>query len=1033
MIEKVINRKNKLMNFEPQRIVAAIKAASESCGADVGSNTIDEIISDITSKYDGNIVSVENIQDSIVDALINRRLNAVTKKYMEYKTQRSIGRNIDKLYKESFVVSINEQDIKKDAAWIVSLVMFIMKHDNIDAKVEKERVLKISSSTIESLMMFSKETQSISSEIICNRIISAVSLYGSETDVVFANKAGNFAIKDIDTVFHKMAIEIIQKKHRCLDVLTFSKFGGQKITIKKSIFLSRIDEIIKTSHEDISYLKDRIIGLYKENMNLDQFYQSATSLLISCADRSPEMTTEIARLLLDVPRLYAGKNYGETGQLSACDFENFIKKGVAAGRVHEKMLDFDIKDLGEYIEHKRDGILNYIGAKVLVDRYLIRDREEIIETVQMMFMRVAMGISIKEKDQQAMAKKSYDILSQGRYMSGTPTLFNSGTRCSQMSSCYLSTTSDSLDGIMRSLSDNAMLSKWAGGLGIDWTEVRAADSIVKGTGGKSKGVIPFLKIMNSICSAVNQGGKRRGSGAAYLEVWHKDIYAFMDLRKNTGDERLRTPDINLASWIPDLFMKRVIEKGKWTLLCPSDAPGLHNAYGKEFEEMYEKYETDVVEGKISGRVVEAESLYKTLLSSLYETGYPWIVFKDPANICYMAKNKGVVKSSNLCTEIFEHSVANEGSSQEDSEIAVCTLGSVNIYNHINEKGTDIDWDKLKETVAQGVRMLDCCIDNNYYPVEGASISTNKYRFIGLGQAGLHDCLIRMKIPFESEEMIEFTGKLTEFISYHAISTSVKLAEEKGSYPEFAGSEWSKGKVPIDMFNELAKQRGKYFKGDTSHRLDWNFLRNKVKKGMRNSLTCAIAPTATISLIMGVSDSIMPLFGTMFSKSNMSGSFVYISDASFKLLKSRNLWSSKLVEDLKYYEGSVQKLDYIPDDIKKILKSAFEIDPIYLIRGASERQKYIDQGQSLNLFFSHRDGLKIMKTYIDAFLYGLKSTYYLRSRSATTIEKATVDVNAKGIRPSWSRLTTSASKIKIQRNTQQTSRACDLREGCESCQ
>ena len=598
-------------------------------------------------------------------------------------------------------------------------------------------------------------------------------------------------------------------------------------------------------------------------------------------------------------------------------------------------------------------------------------------------MRIAMGLSAKEDDKNARAIEFYQLLSSFDYMSSTPTLFNSGTLRPQLSSCYLTTVPDDLSGIYGAIRDNALLSKWAGGLGNDWTPVRALGAYIKGTNGKSQGVVPFLKVVNDTAVAVNQGGKRKGAVCAYLETWHLDIEEFIELRKNTGDDRRRTHDMNSANWIPDLFMKRVFEGGEWTLFSPNDTPDLHDLYGADFELRYQAYEDMTRDGSLKlFKRVKAENLWRKMLGMLFETGHPWITFKDPCNLRSPQSHVGVVHSSNLCTEITLNT--------NQEEIAVCNLGSINLPRHV-ENGV-LDLEKLQRTVTTAVRMLDNVIDINYYSVPQAERSNLRHRPVGLGLMGFQDALYKKHIAYGSAEAVEFADRSMEAISYYAIEASSKLAEERGAYSSFAGSLWSQGILPIDSIERLAESRGdQYLQIDRSTTLDWDELRRRVvTKGMRNSNVMAIAPTATIANITGVSQSIEPTYQNLYVKSNLSGEFTVVNPYLVNDLKDRGLWDKVMVNDLKYYDGSAQAIDRIPDDLKAIYATAFEVEPRWIVEAASRRQKWIDQAQSLNLYINNASGKKLDVTYRMAWLSGLKTTYYLRSLAATGTEKSTVD-------------------------------------------
>ena len=596
-------------------------------------------------------------------------------------------------------------------------------------------------------------------------------------------------------------------------------------------------------------------------------------------------------------------------------------------------------------------------------------------------MRVAMGLSLNEIDREARAIEFYEVLSSFDFMSSTPTLFNAGTLRSQLSSCYLTTVPDDLDGIYESIKENALLSKFAGGLGNDWTRVRALGSHIKGTNGESQGVVPFLKVVNDTAVAVNQGGKRKGAVCTYLETWHLDIEEFLELRKNTGDDRRRTHDMNTANWIPDLFMRRVMEKGNWTLFSPSNVPDLHDLFGVDFEKAYVAYEEKAARGEIKpSRTVPATDLWRKMLTMLFETGHPWITFKDACNVRSPQQHAGVVHSSNLCTEITLNT--------SDTETAVCNLGSVNLLQHL--KDGKVDQAKLKKTISTAMRMLDNVIDINYYAVKKARDSNLRHRPVGLGLMGFQDALYELRIPYASKEAVQFADESMEAICYHAYWASTELARERGKYSSYKGSLWDRGVLPLDTLDLLEKARGGYIEVDRSSTLDWDALRQKIKAdGMRNSNCVAIAPTATISNIIGVDASIEPCFGNLSVKSNLSGEFTVINHYLVHDLKRLGLWDDVMVMDLKHFDGSLRPIDRVPQDIKSLYATAFEVETTWLVEAASRRQKWIDQAQSLNIYMAGASGKKLDDTYKLAWLRGLKTTYYLRTQSATHAEKSTV--------------------------------------------
>ena len=730
-----------------------------------------------------------------------------------------------------------------------------------------------------------------------------------------------------------------------------------------------------------------------------------TSLVMTArtlVEKEPNYTYVTARILQDNIRTEALTYLGMQPQATQQEMESlypealrrFIAKGIENDILNKELLEMDIEKLGNAIKSERDGSFTYLGLQTLYDRYFIHDNELRYELPQVFFMRVAMGLALREEQREDKAIEFYNLLSSFDYMSSTPTLFNAGTKHSQLSSCYLTTVPDDLHGIYGAIQDNAMLSKWAGGLGNDWTPVRGLGSQIKGTNGKSQGVVPFLKVVNDTAVAVNQGGKRKGAVCSYLETWHVDIEEFVELRKNTGDDRRRTHDMNTANWVPDLFLKRVSEDKEWTLFTPSDTPDLHDLYGLEFEKKYEEYEALTQTGEIDFyKKIDAKELWKKMLSMVFETGHPWITFKDACNLRSPQQHVGVVHSSNLCTEITLNT------SQE--EIAVCNLGSVNLTHHLKDGA--IDEDKLERTINTAIRMLDNVIDINYYAVKAAETSNMKHRPIGLGIMGFHDALYMIGTPYASQEAVEFADKSMEMVSYYAIKASSDLAAERGSYSSFEGSLWSQGILPLDSIKLLKESRGDdYLEQDESSTMDWDTLRETVKtQGIRNSNVMAIAPTATIANITGVSQSIEPTYQNLYVKSNLSGEFTVTNIPMVEKLKELGLWDAVMINDLKYYDGSLGGISRIPEDVKELYATAFEIEPRWLIDAASRRQKWIDQSQSLNLYINEPNGKKLDIMYRMAWLRGLKTTYYLRSKGATTSEKSTIstgELNAVSAEP-----------------------------------
>lgn len=748
-------------------------------------------------------------------------------------------------------------------------------------------------------------------------------------------------------------------------------------------------------------------------------------------EKDPDYTYVTARLLLD--EIYretfeTPANSPEINKLHQEYFLKYIDLGIEVGRLNPELKSFDLKKITQAIDLSRDLGFTYLGLQTIYDRYLLHDNDRRIETPQILWMRVAMGLALKEDEPTERAIEFYDILSQFHFVSSTPTLFNSGTCHSQMSSCYLSTVTDDLSSIFKLISDDAQLSKWAGGLGNDWTNVRATGARIKGTNGKSQGVVPFLKVANDTAVAVNQGGKRKGAMCAYLETWHLDIEDFLELRKNTGDERRRTHDMNTANWIPDLFMERVADNGQWTLFSPSDVPDLHDLYGSAFKTRYEEYEKMTDSGEIPlFKRIDAVTLWRKMLSMLFETGHPWITFKDPSNLRSPQDHTGVVHSSNLCTEILLNT--------SSEETAVCNLGSLNLVKHMTEDG-EINEELLKATIRTAIRMLDNVIDINFYPTKEAGNSNMKHRPIGLGIMGFQDCLYIKRLSYASPEAVEFAGEYMEMVSYYAILASSELAKERGTYSSFKGSKWDRGMLPIDTLAFLEQERGaEYCDLDKSTRMDWTAVRESIKQyGMRNSNTMAIAPTATISNITGVTQSIEPAYKHLFAKSNLSGEFIVINTYLVNELKNLGIWDDEMIDDLKYFDGSIMEIERIPEELKQVYLTAFEIDSEWLIDCAARRQKWIDMGQSLNLYMAEPSGKRLHEMYMSAWKKGLKTTYYLRSLGATQIEKSTTDINKRGLQPRWMKNKSASSEVEVTREIAAVPKEeMNLDGECESCQ
>ena len=799
-------------------------------------------------------------------------------------------------------------------------------------------------------------------------------------------------------------------------------------TIEKSVE-EIIDAAVKKACIDLDNVDEAMLASEIKNATYEGISEKdlADSMLMTArtlVEKEPNYSFVTARLLLNNMENevcnFLNIDLERTKDRALMYQEALIKtidKGIELDFLNEELKTFDLEKLGKAIEPHRDLQFTYLGLQTLYDRYFITSEEIRYELPQVFFMRVAMGLAMNEENKNEKAQEFYLLLSSFDYMSSTPTLFNSGTKRPQLSSCYLTTVPDDLSGIYGAIRDNALLSKWAGGLGNDWTNVRALGSRIKGTNGKSQGIVPFLKVSNDTAVAVNQGGKRKGAFCAYLECWHMDVEEFLDLRKNTGDDRRRTHDMNTANWIPDLFMKRLEKGEKWTLFSPSDTPELHDIYGKEFEAKYEEYEKKAEAGEIKHyKTIEAKDLWRKILSMLFETGHPWVTFKDPCNIRSPQGHVGTVHSSNLCTEITLNT--------NEEEIAVCNLGSINLPQHIEDGKINIE--QLKGTVKTAIRMLDNVIDINYYPVPQAENSNKKHRPIGLGLMGFQDALYKLGISYNSDEAVDFADKSMELISYFAIEASSELAKERGVYETYKGSLWDNGIFPIDSIELLAEERGReYIDQNTDKCLDWDKLKELVsKQGIRNSNVMAIAPTATIANITGVSQSIEPTYQNLFVKSNLSGEFTVVNPYLIEELKKENLWDEVMLSDLKYFEGSLKQINRIPEHIKDKFKTAFEVEPRFIVEAASRRQKWIDQAQSLNLYIANVDGKKLDITYRMAWFKGLKTTYYLRSMGATATEKSTVE---------RSNLNAVQSNQEVQAASEAPSACSILDPDCEACQ
>jgi ribonucleoside-diphosphate reductase alpha chain len=781
-----------------------------------------------------------------------------------------------------------------------------------------------------------------------------------------------------------------QDKDKRAQAVISVKEGGQARPLDLEAIATLVREACEGLGRDVSaepILQAMQRDLY-DGVPMDEVRKSLVLAARALIEQDPGYSYVTARLLLHTLRretLGVETTQAEMHARYADYLPDFVRTGIEAELLDERLAGYDLKCLGAALDPQRDLKFTYLGLQILYDRYFLHLNGRRIELPQVFFMRVAMGLALNEPEgsREARAIEFYNVLSSFDFMSSTPTLFNSGSRRSQLASCYLTTVSDDLDGIYEAIKENALLQKFAGGIGNDWTPVRALGAYIKGTNGKSQGVVPFLKVVNDTAVAVNQGGKRKGAVCSYLETWHLDIEEFLELRKNTGDDRRRTHDMNTANWVPDLFMKRVMENGEWTLFSPSDALDLHEKYGRQFEKAYLEYEAKCARGELKlYKKIPAAQLWRKMLTMLFETGHPWLTFKDPCNLRSPQQHAGVVHSSNLCTEI----TLNTG----PDEIAVCNLGSVNMPAHLDAASGRMDMEKLKRTVGTAMRMLDNVIDLNFYNVNKARNSNFKHRPVGLGIMGFQDCLHQLRIPYGSQAAVEFADRSMEQIAYSAYWASTDLAEERGAYSTFRGSLWDRGILPVDTLKLVAEERGGYVECDMSMALDWEALRKRIHQtGMRNSNCLAIAPTATIANITGLAQSIEPTYQNLYVKSNLSGEFTVVNEFLVRDLKNLNLWDEVMIADLKYFDGSLARIDRIPPEVRALYATSFEIEPKWLVECAARRQKWIDQSQSLNIYMAGASGKKLDETYTLAWLRGLKTTYYLRTLGATHAEKSTV--------------------------------------------
>lgn len=1036
----IVKRNGALVPFRRERIVYALQAAfqdtkkiakTEPLGPEL-EKTVEQITDLVIENLyhlatKGAALTVEGIQDQVEICLMKAGHHDVARGYIIYRDQHKILRedspqNLKVVREDGSIARFNPMRI---ASTIEEAFRKDLAIDGPSSTEILEAVHVLTQQVVDQVVAISKSGTTLSSQLIDEEIEQTLM------------KEGFFAAAKA-LILHRASLAMTipttphmpEEKRAGEREFVVTDVSGKTLIITEKKLIERLRFACRNLQEisSVEELFESALLNFYEGIKESEIDTALIMMARARIEIEPAYATIASRLLLD-------GIYRETMGLEATHpslrnahqayFKSYLQKAVSLHRVHPDLLKFDLDLLACALDLNRDDRFTYLGLQTLYDRYFIHDDQRRMETPQIFWMRVAMGLALSEQERRnERAIEFYHTLSSFLFVSGTPTLFNSGTTHPQLSSCYLSTVMDDLGHIFKVISDDAQLSKWAGGIGNDWSNVRATGARIKGTNGKSQGVIPFLKVANDTAVAVNQGGKRKGAMCAYLETWHLDIEDFLELRKNTGDERRRTHDMNTANWVPDLFMKRVLAGGMWTLFSPSDVPDLHDLYGKAFEKRYAEYEAMVESGALKlFKKVEAIDLWRKMLSMLFETGHPWITFKDPSNIRSPQSHVGVVHSSNLCTEILLNTSA--------QETAVCNLGSINLAEHMTPHG--IDQEKLRSTIRTAVRMLDNVIDTNFYPTEEAKVANQRHRPIGLGLMGFQDALYILNISYASHEAVKFSDTSMELISYYTILSSCELAAERGTYSSYKGSKWDLGQLPLDTITLLEEERGGHCDMDQSSTCDWQLVRDLIKKhGMRNSNTMAIAPTATISNITGVTQSIEPTYKHLFVKSNLSGEFTIPNTFLVNRLRKEGLWDQHMLDDLKYFDGSIREIERIPEEIRKVFLTAFEIEPDWLIECASRRQKWIDMGESLNLYSAEPSGKKLHQMYLLAWTRGLKTTYYLRSLAATQIEKSTTDVNSRGLQPRWMKNKSASGNVQVQREAQAPI-ACTLEEGCESCQ
>ncbi len=1040
----VVKRSGAIVPFRKDRIAKALELAfrdTKKVGREAPlSKELETIIQDITAQVSFEaathaakkaILTVEGIQDIVELKLMQNGHHDIARDYIIYrddhkKLREDSPTNIKVLRSDgSTLVRFNPMKI---ASSLEEAFSHAHKVDGPLSEELLEQVNRLTNQIVEATLELNHSGALITTEMIEDLIeqhLMEARLFRVAKSFILARVQA-----PLEEEKKSVVRELVDQLKARAEHLRFRQFqavddAGKTVTVSEDELYGRLTHaclgLESTTRPDI--LLEEALGQFYEGIKLREIDQSLIYVARTKIEIEPNYSFVAANLLADLvyrEAIGVAATDPKFAQTHTAQFKAYIEQGIRVDRVDPRLREFDLDSLARAMVLERDRQFGYIGLQTLYDRYFIHHEERRLETPQYFWMRVAMGLALLEKEREKHAIAFYNILSTFRFVSSTPTLFNAGTCHSQLSSCYLSTVMDDLHGIFKIVADDAQLSKWAGGIGNDWTNVRATGAAIKGTNGKSQGVIPFLKVANDTAVAVNQGGKRKGAMCAYLETWHLDIEDFLELRKNSGDERRRTHDMNTANWVPDLFMKRVVDNGQWTLFSPSDVPDLHDLYGKKFEQRYTEYEKMVDEGKLKlYKRVDAVDLWRKMLGMLFETGHPWITFKDPSNVRSPQDHTGVVHSSNLCTEILLNT--------SKDETAVCNLGSVNLAVHTTKNG--LNKELLAETVKTAIRMLDNVIDVNFYPIVEAQNANLRHRPIGLGIMAFQDALYLQNFPYASHEAVRFADESMELISYNAILGSAELAKERGPYPSYKGSKWDRGLLPIDTVDLLRQERGGNVEMDTSAKLDWKPVRDAIKKwGMRNSNTMAIAPTATIANITNVTQSIEPAYKNLFAKSNLSGEFTTINSFLVDALKAEKLWDAEMIDDLKYFDGSIQEIPRVPDHIKALFVTAFEIEPEWIIECASRRQKWIDMGQSLNLYMQEPSGKKLHNMYVLAWTKGLKTTYYLRSLGATQIEKSTTDINKRGLQPRWMKSKSASSDIVVERG-----QACTLGENCESCQ